>query len=155
MWVQILLSTVIDQITSDLRPLLLFSAGAASKELAVQRDFIPAIQSLIPINLKPKTRLLMRFYKGVDRLWLFTKNPNPNKLYVDNRLNMFLSSGIVLRFMNLKGGRFMKKRLRVWYGYIKAMQLLQTNPFVLNFKDLFGKKTILLSKLRNSGIRVA
>jgi hypothetical protein len=52
------------------------------------------------------------FSKKVDRVYIFTKKTNLNKLYIDNNRGIFLSAGIVLKFINLGKSRFLKKRLR-------------------------------------------
>lgn len=56
--------------------------------------------------------------------------------------------------MKQDGQRFLKKRLKVWHNYVKALKLLQRRPFVAYFKDLNGKKSIFFSKLKSSGIKL-
>jgi hypothetical protein len=56
--------------------------------------------------------------------------------------------------MKQDGQRFLKKRLKVWHNYVKALKLLQRRPFVAYFKDLNGKKSIFFSKIKSSGIKL-
>ena len=154
---QVLSFTVIKKIDSALQPFVSFPSAVKFKKANVV--FAPSftIYPLIKVNIASlaKKLAIKNFYKKIDKVHIFTKQKNINKLYVDSNNGLFLSPGIVLRFINLDKSRFLKKRLRTWYGYIKALQLLQRKPFVLFFKDLNGKKTILLNKIRVSGVKVA
>jgi hypothetical protein len=101
-------------VNTDLRPLLSFitSAKAKETEVAFAPQFITA--PLVPVNYGSSLRTysLSYFYKRVDRLRVFTKQGNLNKLYVDNNGGLLLTAGIVLRFLNLDQSKFLKKRLR-------------------------------------------
>lgn len=154
---QVLLLTMLYNANITLKPLLIFSVAASSKGIIVSHSAPFALATLKPINLASLTKsvALRFFYKRVDRLWVFTRKKNPNKLYVDNNNGVFLTPGIVLKFMNLDQSRFLKKRLRTWYNYIRALKLLQRKPFVLYLNDLNGKKSIFLNKLKSSDIKIA
>lgn len=88
-------------------------------------------------------------------LKIFTKVTNLNKLYMVCNNKVFLSSGIILRFIKASTRRSLKKRMKVWYGYLKAGRLIFKNPLIVWFNDLIGKKTLLLNKLQNSGIAIS
>ena len=148
---------MLSYINSTLRPLLAFNAASTAKTVNIAYLAPVSVITLIPINRasRLKNTSLSQFHKKTERVWVFTKNKNPNKLYVDNNGGVFLSPGIVLRFMNLDKKRFLKKRLRTWYGYIKALKLLQRRYFTLHFSDLYGNKSIFVNKLSKGGIRVS
>ena len=114
---------------------------------------VAPLTALSPASAAKATAFRL-FPVRVDVLHVFTKRFNPNKLYIDSNTGIFLSSGIVLRFMKQDGQRFLKKRLKVWHNYVKALKLLQRRPFVAYFKDLVGKKSIFLTKLKSGGVRV-
>lgn len=152
-----LLFTLLFHINQTLKPFLSFPASALFKQAKIIHAPSFTIYPLLPVNMAASANVLAirRSLMRVDKVRIFTKRANPNKLYIDNNSGIFLSAGIVLKFINLGKSRFLKKRLRAWYGYIKALQLLQRKPFVLHFSDLSGKKSILLNKIRSSGTNVA
>lgn len=90
-----------------------------------------------------------------NRVKVFTKPGKPNKLYVDDNSGLFLSSGIILRFNNAVGQKFLKKRVKIWHAYVKAIRLLRRPGLVLFFNDLFGKKNLFLLKLLRSNLDIA
>jgi hypothetical protein len=147
-----LLSTVRDTI----RPLIDFQAAAFKKEVSVAYAPSVTVAPLTAVSPFSKTRLNASrlFPVRVDLMYVFTKRFNPNKLYIDTNTGIFLSSGIILKFMKQDGQRFLKKRLKVWHNYVKALKLLQRRPLVAYFKDMSGKKSIFFSKLHSSGVKV-
>ena len=64
-------------------------------------------------------------------LKIFTKVTNLNKLYMVCNNKVFLSSGIILRFIKASTRRSLKKRMKVWYGYLKAGRLIFKNPLIV------------------------
>lgn len=154
---QILLSTLLNYVNATLKPFLFFPAAVILKKAEITHAPAFSLYPLMPVNLSSRARInaLKHFARRIDKLHVFTKNRNPNKLFIDNNNGLFLSSGIILKFINLDQSRFLKKRLRTWYGYVKALQLLQKKAFVMYFNDLNGKKSILLNKIKASSIRVS
>lgn len=152
---QVLLSTVIAA-AKRIRPLFIFSEFLNSKNIDVLHRKGPFSHSLRSPILFSKLRRSFRRVKPAfsERLYVFTKPEKPNKLYVDNNKGLFLSSGIILRFMHQDAQRFLKKRLKTWHSYIKAIRFLQKRRFVLVFRDIFGKKNVILSKLPRSGVKI-
>lgn len=82
-----------------------------------------------------------------DFVKFFTKQRNPNKLYVVALKNFFLSPGIVLRHYSDPEARHLKKRTKTWVYTITALKKVTTKPWVAEFSDLFGKKEFLLKRL--------
>lgn len=154
---QILLSTLLHHVNVTLRPFLFFPAAVSLKKAEILHAPTFSLYPLMPVNLCSRARAnaLKHFSRRVDNLHVFTKDKNPNKLFLDNNAGLFLSAGIILKFINLDQSRFLKKRLRTWYGYVKALQLLQKKAFVMYFSDLNGKKSIFLNKVKASNIRVS
>lgn len=77
-------------------------------------------------------------------IW-FTKNTNLEKLFVVG-FNMFLSSGIILNFLNTPY-KFLRRRLKTWYGYINAFFKLFPFSSLLYFTNIFGNKYLLMEKI--------
>lgn len=153
---RVLLSTLIIAVRETIKPLIDFEAATTRKEISVAYAPSVSVASLIAVNRASTMRAtaFRLFPVRIDMLYVFTKRLNPNKLYLDSNTGIFLSSGIVLRFMKQDGQRYLKKRLKVWYNYVKALKLLQRRPFVAYFKDLNGKKSIFFTKLRSGGIKI-
>ncbi len=112
---RVLLSTLLTAVRETIRPLIEFKAAAARKEVAVAYAPSVSVAPLTVVRPASTTRAtaFRLFPVRVDILYVFTKRLNPNKLYVDSNKGVFLSSGIVLRFMKQDGQRFLKKRLKV------------------------------------------
>jgi hypothetical protein len=147
---------VLSAVRESIKPLIDFESAALRKEVGVR--FAPSV-SVAPLStLGPSTRVrsyaLRLFPVRVDVLKVFTKRLNLNKLYVDSTTGIFLSPGIVLKFMKQDSQRFLKKRLKVWHNYIKALRFLQKRPFVAYFKGLSGKKSIFFNKLKSGGVKI-
>lgn len=153
---RVLLSTLLYVVRETIKPLIDFRAAAARKEVSVTHAPSVSVAPLLTVSPAAKTRAyaFRLFPVRVDTLHVFTKRFNPNKLYLDTNTGIFLSSGIVLKFMKQDGQRFLKKRLKVWHNYVKALKLLQRRPFVAYFRDLHGKKSVLFTKMRSGGIRL-
>lgn len=77
----------------------------------------------------------------------FTKNRNPNKLYLTADRSFFLSPGIVLRHYSDPTARHLKKRPKTWVYTVTALSKATTRPWVVEFSDLFGKKEFLLKRI--------
>lgn len=112
---QALLSTLLNTVRETIKPLIDFQAAAFKKEVNV--TYAPSI-TVAPLTVvspwsKTRTNAFRLFPVRVDIMHVFTKRFNPNKLYVDTNSGIFLSSGIVLKFMKQDGQRFLKKRLKV------------------------------------------
>lgn len=154
---RVLLSTLIQYTRIRLQPLTVFLDSVFKKEIDIKNQGTYIFGPLRPINVASTVRIksLRAFSRKVDRVWVFTKTNNPNKLYVDSNKGLFLSAGIILKFTNLDQKRFLKKRLRTWHGYVKALGLLQRRAFAMHFSDLYGKKSIFLNKLGKSSVRIA
>lgn len=152
---QILLSTLIT-VSRRIRPLVYFSDFLVSKGFNILHTKGSATHTLrSPILFSRLRRSLRRVKPALsERVYIFTKPEKPNKLYVDNNKGLFLSSGIILRFMHQDAQRFLKKRLKTWHNYIKAIRFLQKRRFVAVFNDMFGKKSVIFSKLPRSGIKL-
>ena len=82
-----------------------------------------------------------------DFVKFFTKNRNPNKLYLMASKNFFLSPGIVLRHYSDPEARHLKKRPKTWVYTVTALSKVTSRPWVAEFSDLFGKKEFLLKRL--------
>jgi hypothetical protein len=113
-------------------------------------------KQIISLMLRTNHKIVDSYQNNttIERLYLFSKYSKPNKLFIDNNTGIFLSSGIILRFMYQAHQRFLKKRLKVWYNFLKALKFLQIKNFILIFKDLNGKKSIFLTKLLLSEIKI-
>lgn len=112
------------------------------------------ITNLISINFNNfylnKNYFLKTIFKKntiIDFTFIFTKQGKFNKLYIDNNDGLFLSSGIILKFIGYDQKKFLKKRLKIWHNYLKAFKFLHKIQTILIFKDLFGKKIIFFNKL--------
>lgn len=153
---RVLLSTVLLTVRETIKPLIDFQEAAVRKEINITYAPSVTVAPLTILNPYSRTRstAFRLFPVRVDIMKVFTKRLNPNKLYVDTNRGVFLSSGIVLRFMKQDGQRFLKKRLKVWHNYVKALKLLQRRPFVVYFKDLAGKKSIFFNKLQAGGVKL-
>lgn len=112
---QVLLSTLLASVRDTIRPLIDFEAGASRKEVSVTYAPSVTVAPLNVLNTSSSTRVSASrlFPQKIDIMYVFTKRFNPNKLYVDTNSGIFLSSGIVLKFMKQDGQRFLKKRLKV------------------------------------------
>ena len=99
--------------------------------------------------------LIKRLRNNIDILKIFTKLTNYNKLYMVCTNKIFLSPGIILRFIKASNRRSLKKRIKVWYGFIKAGDQVFKNPVIVWFNDLIGKKSLLLNKLANSSVKIS
>ena len=90
---------------------------------------------------KKKKILTKAFIKS--SVW-FTKNSNLEKLFVVG-YQMFLSPGIVLKFLDTPY-KFLRNKIKTWYGFIEAFYRLFPEGAVIVLKNLFGKKYKLLIK---------
>lgn len=88
-----------------------------------------------------------RFHKKIEWIKFFTKPKNFNKLYVNSNKGIFLSPGIVLRFVKALSKKFLKKKHKCWIGAVHALKILAIHPTIITFDNLFGKKFYLLEKL--------
>lgn len=112
---QALLPTLLIAIRSVIKSTVSFEAAITRKELNVR--YAPIV-SLMPVLISDYISTAhisakKTFPVKLDTLYVFTKRFNPNKLYLESTRGVFLSSGIVLRFMNQDAQRFLKKRLKV------------------------------------------
>ena len=83
----------------------------------------------------------------ISILHLFTKKRNFCKIYSYSTPNIFLSPGIILRFLKLHRRRALRKHKRVWIGLIKALKILLYRPVILYFDNLFGMRLSLFERL--------
>ena len=63
-----------------------------------------------------------------DFVKFFTKQRNPNKLYLRASKNFFLSPGIVLRHYSDPEARHLKKRPKTWVYTVTALGKVTTKP---------------------------
>lgn len=101
-------------VNSTLKPLISFTGSIVLKKAKIHYAPSFSLYPLLPVNVASTLDNIAakRFLKKVDKVWVFTKHTNLNKLYIDNNSGIFLSAGIVLKFINLSKSRFLKKRLR-------------------------------------------
>lgn len=107
-----------------------------------------ALNVSLLFNKTSKTSKKIRLYTS---LW-FTKLANFEKLFI-SVTEMLLSSGIILKYANLKF-KFLKKRLKTWYLYIEVYQLLCEEETILIFKNLFGLNFKIFLKIFSSPIQI-
>lgn len=88
---------------------------------------------------KNNTRFLVR-----QSTW-FTKNTNLEKLFVVG-YKMFLSSGIILNYLNTPY-KFLRKRLKTWFGYLTAFFKLFPFTSLMYFTNMFGNKFNLIERV--------
>jgi hypothetical protein len=102
-------------VRETIKPLIDFEAATARKEISVAYAPSVSVAPLTAVNRASTMRAtaFRLFPVRIDMLYVFTKRLNPNKLYLDSSTGIFLSSGIVLRFMKQDGQRYLKKRLKV------------------------------------------
>lgn len=96
----------------DFKPLNNFAFSLKINELDV--TFIrasTAVSLLIRSRKKMLLNIQLRFI-FIDQINIFTKQAKPNKLYIDSNKGIFLSSGLILKFLNKDKQRFLKKRLK-------------------------------------------
>ena len=117
-----------------------------SNELLFLQFLARNVSSLFKKNFKNVKKI--RLYTS---LW-FTKLANFEKLFI-SVTEMLLSSGIILKYANLKF-KFLKKRLKTWYLYIEVYQLLCEDETVLIFKNLFGLNFKIFLKIFSSSIKI-
>lgn len=123
--------------------------------LAMLKNIYVSYLNKFNLQSKAKQALITLSLIKHESLDVFTKKRNFNKLYVNSSKNIFLSPGIVLRFLKQNDSKYLKKRLKTWHGYIKAIKILQKNSFILRFRDLYGKKGILMQKLLKSKLNIS
>lgn len=148
---QVLLVTMLKFL--DFKPLNNFAFSLKINELDV--TFIrasTAVSLLIRSRKKMLLNIQLRFI-FIDQINIFTKQAKPNKLYIDSNKGIFLSSGLILKFLNKDKQRFLKKRLKTWYGFLKALLHLQQQHSIVYFNDLIGKKSMFLAKFAKSRVK--
>lgn len=101
------------------------------------------------ISVTKRSRMRLHILK------IFTKNTNLNKLYMFCNNLIFFSPGIILRFIKAKDQRSLKKRIKVWYGFVKASIVVFKNPLIVWFDSLVGKKALFLNKFVRSGLTIS
>lgn len=80
----------------------------------------------------------------------FCKRTNQNKLYSCSSKKLFISPGIIVRYVNGVNGvqlKFLKKKSKTWANTLKILLLFMGQCNVFVFDNLFGKKEILLKRL--------
>jgi hypothetical protein len=95
-----------------LTPVLNFRSSAKAKEVRLSAACSVSLLPFRAPRFYAGLGLVRAMLRSVDQLHVFTKPGNFNKLYVDNSRGLFLSPGIILKFMKKDEQRFLKKRLR-------------------------------------------
>ena len=106
---------MITAVRETIKTLVDFEAATTHKEISVAHAPAVSVAPLTAVNRASTMRAtaFRLFPVRIDMLYVFTKRLNPNKLYLDSNTGIFLSAGIVLRFMKQDGSKLLKKRLKV------------------------------------------
>lgn len=98
--------------------------------------------------------IVSKNHAQIELLNVFTKTKNLNKLYLNSNKNLFLSPGIILRFIKALSKKYLKKKHKCWSGAVQAVKLLINSPVIVFFQNLFGKKFFFFEKLLKNNVKI-